>query len=61
MPIMSTPTSATIQGVHGSDPILDDQIARLINFNDPYSTPVINRTIGQSVHWSSPTGITFAT
>ena len=54
MPITSTPTSTTIQGINGSDPIFDDPIARSINFNDSYTTPSINRTIGQSVLWGTP-------
>ncbi len=54
MPITSTPTSTTIQGINGSDPIYDDPIARSINFNDSYTTPSINRTIGQSVLWGTP-------
>jgi hypothetical protein len=54
MPITSTPTSTTTQGVDGSDTISADPTTRLINFNDPHTTPLINRTIGQSMPWSSP-------
>ena len=54
MPNTSSPTSTTIQGVDRSDPFSDDSTARLINFNDPYSTPMLNRTTGQSMLWSTP-------
>ena len=54
MPTTSTPTSTTIPNVAGSNSNFSDPTARLINFNDPYSTPEINRVSGQPAPWSTP-------
>ena len=54
MPITSTTTSTTVPYVGQSDQIFNDSTVRLINFNDPYSTPPINRTPGQPAPWSTP-------
>ena len=54
MPNMSSPTSTSIQGVDRSDPFSADSTSRTINFNDPHSTPTINRTTAQSILWSTP-------
>ena len=54
MPIPSTPTSTTIQRITEYDPFHDDPTTRSINFNDPLSTPMVNRTNGRSVPWSTP-------
>ncbi len=49
---MSTQTST--QTAAGPDPVLSDPTVRLINFNDSYTTPAMNRNLGQSVPWGTP-------
>jgi hypothetical protein len=54
MPTTPTSTPTSIQNVTGSDPFYSDPTVRLLNFNDPYTAPIMNRTFGQSEPWGTP-------